>query len=172
MHNTQQFVVVYGVECWAEIHIQQVQVLLAYFCIWHDVHYICSCRIVFFCFLKPSCVLLRMLKCSAYLYKHSAITPVHSLYRVFASAIGLQFPKSCALPLLFRSTVWDSFHALGVVSVIHIKMNNLWMTWCIPTGRCLSSSFGMPSGPLGVEQEAFRPSSSPRLLSQVYIYYI
>ena len=58
----------------------------------------CSCRIVFFCFLKPSCALLKILKCSAYLYKHFAITPVHSLYRVFASAIGLQFPKSCSLP--------------------------------------------------------------------------
>ena len=64
----------------------------------------CSCRIVFFCFLKPSCALLRMLKCSAYLYRHSAITPVHHLYRVFASAMGLQFPKSCSLPFLCRST--------------------------------------------------------------------
>ena len=86
-------------------------------------------------------MLLRMLKFSAFMHKHTAITPVFSLYRVFAGAISLQFPYSC------RSTVWDSFYALGIVPVTHIKMKSLWMTWCTPSGKCLSNSLGMPSWP-------------------------
>lgn len=62
-----------------------------------------SDNIMSFCFLKPSCT-IKMWRCSAYMYKHSAITHVHISYRVFASAIGPQFAKSCLLPFLCRST--------------------------------------------------------------------
>ncbi len=78
---------------------------------------------------------------------HSVITPVHSLYMVFANAMGLQFLSSYSLPFLYRRMVRDSFHALGVEPVIHMKMSILCIAWCIPCGRCFSSSFGMLSGP-------------------------
>jgi len=78
---------------------------------------------------------------------HSVITPVHSLYMVFANAMGLQFLSSYSLPFLYRRMVRDSFHALGVEPVIHMKMSILCIAWCIPSGRCFSSSFGMLSGP-------------------------
>ena len=76
--------------------------------------------------------------------------PVHSLYIVLASAIGLQFPRSYASPFLCMSTVHDSFHAVGVLPVIHMSTNSL-NSLCIAawaaSGRCFRSSLGMLSGP-------------------------
>ena len=46
------------------------------------------------------------------------IMPVHSLHRVSASSVGLQFPRSCASPFLCTSTVHDSLHVVGVLPVI------------------------------------------------------
>ncbi len=78
-----------GVKCRAEVHskYRSCWLILA-----SDMISItlCSCNAVFFSFLKPSCALLRVLKCHAHLYRHSAITHVHNFIEFLLALLASQ----------------------------------------------------------------------------------
>ncbi|KAL3153405.1 hypothetical protein ABBQ38_011743 [Trebouxia sp. C0009 RCD-2024] len=87
----------------------------------------------------------------------SSLSPICSVAFSVLSTCGPQFGSrgnsqvsirlSVRMQERDRRTAQDSFHALGAEPVIHVSMSILCMAWCIPSGRCFSSSLGMLSGP-------------------------
>lgn len=61
--------------------------------------------------------------------------------------MGLLFFRSRGQPGFASSTVVLCFQVVGVTPVAYKMMNSLWMHSFRSLGRCLRSSFGMPSGP-------------------------